>query len=287
MLRPSTTVLVAAAAAGAAVLGVAGGVVLEDRRDLVAPTAQEERPVPLAIGPVVDRPDAPDGPWVFEVPVHNGSSAPVRARLAALDGIVDTVRPERRTVIAPGTWAGVAFTLAVNCDSPASEPIGHLRLALEGEGVRDEARLPLPGEGQVLLDYHRDLCRDGAPSDAGDLQGVWILDRAYGEDLQGFLGLMLWRFGRDGSFRADPEGGLLTDDTALRGTYSVAGDLLTIDVQGGYGCGAAGEVVWRLDVRGDDRMTLGWVRGACPDGQEGDVWVLRRVLLDRGLPGPR
>ena len=286
MNQPSTRVLVVAAVAVAAVLGSVGGVVLEDRRDLVT-TLQDETAAPVTIGAVTDALEQPPEGWDFEVPVFNASQLPLRARIASLEGIVDTVTPEPATSISPGSWGVLGFSVAVNCDASATGLVQHARVSVRGDDSDGEVRLALPGEGKVLVEYHRDLCRPGTAVSRERLAGVWMLDRGYGEDLTGFLGLMMWRFGRDGSFVADPEGGLFTNDTAIHGTYRIQGDLLTIDSDGGYACGPESNVIWRVSLDANDRMILGWLRGDCPGGELGDLWVMRRVLLDAGLPGPR
>ncbi len=237
----------------------------------------------MAVGPVSDASDqAPEG-RAFELPVFNASETDVEARVASLEGAVDAVRPGPATSISPGTWGVVGFSVIANCDTRASEPVRHVHLGVaDGEDADREVRLALPGEGQVLVDYHRDLCRQGLRLSSNDLLGVWILDWAEG----GRPGSMLWRFGRDGSFVADPEGGLFTDDTAFSGTYRLRGELLTIDVSGGYACRAGGQVVWQVALDGDDRMTLNFLRGTCL-GEEDDLLVMFRVLRDAGLPGSR
>lgn len=284
MNQPSTRVLVAAAVAIGAVVGLVGGVVLEDRQDLVASTQKDGTAAPITAGAVVDAIERPDDAWDFELPVYNASAAPLSASIVSFDGLVDSVTPEPVMSISPGKWGTLGFTVAVNCDTGAAEPVRHARLRVSGDGSTDEVRLVLPGEGKVLVDYHRDMCRQAGDASRERLAGVWMLDRGYGENLSGYLGLMMWRFGRDGSFVADPEGGLFTDDTAVRGTYRVESDLLTIDVDGGYACGAESHVVWRVSLDENDRMNLAWLRGDCPGGEQGDLWVMRRVLRDNGLP---
>ena len=91
------------------------------------------------------------------------------------------------------------------------------------------------------------------------------------------------RFNRDGTFVADPEGGLFSGDQALWGPYRLHGRLVTIDIEGGYGCRRGSTATARAATISDNTLSLAWLRGGCPDAH-GDVWILRRLLLDVGLP---
>jgi hypothetical protein len=111
---------------------------------------------------------------------------------------------------------------------------------------------------------------------------VWLLETAYGH-LKEFAGIHLMRFNPDGTFVADPEGGLFSGDQALWGPYDLHGRLLTIDIEGGYGCRPGSTATARAAIRSANSLSLAWLRGGCPDAH-GDVWILRRLLLDVGLP---
>ncbi len=61
-----------------------------------------------------------------------------------------------------------------------------------------------------------------------------MVEEAYGG--QDFVGVMVWRFERDGSFTADPEGLALLDvEHGVEGQYSLQEGELRLNVRGGYG----------------------------------------------------
>jgi hypothetical protein len=141
----------------------------------------------------------------------------------------------------------------------------------------------LPGEGQALTDYDRAVCGTDLSVTPSELAGVWILERAYGPNMD-LAGSLLLRFTQGGAFRADPQGELLSADSAIRGRYRLRGQVLSIAVQNSFGCGAGANQTWRLSRDALDRLSMVWTTGSCPEGQEGNVWVLRRVLRAEGLP---
>ena len=114
-----------------------------------------------------------------------------------------------------------------------------------------------------------------------------MVEEAYGG--QNFVGVMVWRFERDGSFTADPEGLALLDvEHGVQGQYSLQEGELRLNVRGGYGCDPGNRSIWRpslvdgpLTNEVGERpplMTVAWLSGKCPDAMDGQIWVLRRVL---------
>ncbi len=269
----------------AAVAGVVVGALVENRSDLLASTHSVEaaQRATVAAGAIKAGLQEPPDEWDFGLPVHNASDAPVDADLISLDGVSGPLTSRAARNIAPRSWGTVEFSVATNCDAALVESIASVRLRIGAPGGSADRTVALPGAGNVFVDYHRDLCRPGKPVKPAELHGVWMVDEVYGEDT-GLVGIMLWRFGRDGSFTADPQGGLFSPNIALRGTYRLRDQLLTINVEGGYGCGASGPITWRVALDGYNRMTMAWIRGTCPSGEPGHLWVMQRVLRDVGLP---
>jgi hypothetical protein len=196
----------------------------------------------------------------------------------ASEGAAWAVTTDRSDTIAAGSWGAVPFTIGANCDVRAPKKSSSVRLRIGTRGDRSLTDLPLPGGAKTLRDYHVVMC---ATEDdlvgPGDLVGVWMLEKVYGPD-RNLVGVAMLRLGQDGSFAIDPQGGVLSGDVLARGTYRLEGEELTLDVEGGgYGCDAPEQVTWRVRIS-EDVMSMVWVRGVCPDGEQGDAWVMRRVL---------
>jgi hypothetical protein len=212
----------------------------------------------------------------FVLPVFNATAAPVDARLVAFDDSIWTVTSDTAEDLAGGTWGTIPFSVAPNCDALAPGPMKSVRLRLQTRGGSSFADLPLPGRGLALRDYHQAVCATADPISARELVGVWIVDTVYGSDSWLDTNLLV-RFDRDGSFFAEDEGELYTDEVEVWGRYRREGELLTIDVTGAvHDCEAPSTATWRATVR-DEQMYLVWVRGVCPSGEPGDARVLRRV----------
>jgi hypothetical protein len=239
----------------------------------------------VAVGPIRVVLEGPADGADFELPVFNSLNTRVDATLLALEGGGSPLRSETTGRIAPGTWAEIPFSISPNCDSRGRRPVPLVKLGLRTSDDRVEQSLPLPEEGKVLLDYHEAFCASGPTIRPSQLHGVWMVEDVYGPDTY-LAGVHLMRFGRDGSFVADPEGGLDTDDVGVRGRYRLVNELLDIDVEGGYGCDSPAHVTWRVSLNENDNqlMSMVWIRGDCPDGAPGDVWVVRRVLQAAGVP---
>jgi hypothetical protein len=187
--------------------------------------------------------------------------------------------------LAGGTWGNIQFSVAANCDTLAPGSMVSVRLRMQTRDGSSVTALPLPGRGMALRDYHSAMCANADSAPARELVGAWLVEKVYGTDDWLDMNLLL-RFDRDGSFFADDEGELYTDEVEVRGRYRLEGELLTINVTGaGLGCVAPSTATWRVTVR-DAQMSMVWVRGVCPSGETGDARVLRRVQSASSMPKP-
>jgi hypothetical protein len=252
------------------------------------PVQVEDEPssrTPLAVGTVSEVFVESGTQWEFKLPVFNATAAPVDARLVAFDDSTWTVSSGTAEDVGAGAWGEVPFSVAANCDALAPGPMKSVRLRLQTRDGSSFAELPLPGRGLPLRDYHEAVCASADPVPARELVGVWIVETVYGSD--SWLGMnLLARFDRDGSFFADDEGELYTDEVEVWGRYRLEGELLTLDVTDAvFGCVAPSTATWRVTVR-DAQMWMVWVRGSCPGEEPGAAWVLRRITHAGGMPTP-
>jgi hypothetical protein len=269
------------------VIGLVAGFVIGGRTDLLnKPTASNDvsAGAPVSLGPVRVVLEGPVAGADFELPVYNSTKSDVDATLVALEGATSVLRNGATRDIAPGEWTVLPFSVTPNCDTRGRRLVSSVRLRLRTSADDSERSLPLPEQGKVLLDYHDAICAAGPTILPRQLLGVWILQDVYGPDTY-LAGLHLMRFGPDGSFAADPEGGLYSSAVGVRGRYRLRNELLTIEMKGGYACEDGTHVTWRLALDDNDSqlMSMVWINGNCPDGAMGDVWVARRVLRPTGL----
>jgi hypothetical protein len=282
MWRSPTWVFVGVAAAA----GLAVGLVVGERTHLIgAGSSSSDGTVagPLTAGPVGQITEGPGQRWDFELPVFNSADQEVDARLVAFGSFPSPLLGATVENLSPGTWGVIPFSVTPNCDKRAPRALTTVRVRVQAPDGGSVTELPLPGEGEVLLDHHRTFCANANPVDPADIAGVWMVEKVYGKDTD-LVEPRVMRFNPDGSFVADQQGELFTEDADQRGTYRVEGELLVVEVAGGYLCRAGAEVVWRVTSDGSDRMSMVWVRGDCADGAQGDAWVAQRVLRDTGLP---
>jgi hypothetical protein len=278
--------VLAAVAAVCLALGIVLGLVVARGPDvLTGDTSRDtdKAPTLVTLGTIVQAHDSAMTGWDFELPVLNGSDRVVDADLAAFTGVSSPFTTEPARQVAPGAWRVIKFSAPPNCDDPVTGAVPSVTLHLRVAERSSDVTLPLPGQGRALADYDRAVCGSGLQVAPDQLAGIWILERAYGPNMD-LAGSLLLRFSRDGSFRADPQGELLSDDSTIRGHYRLHGQVLTISVQNSFGCGAGAGQTWRLTQDAADRLSMVWTTGSCPEGQVGNVWVLRRVLDDTGLP---
>ncbi len=133
------------------------------------------------------------------------------------------------------------------------------------------------------MEHDEAVCNVGSPVHPGDLAGVWLVERAYGPDMY-LAGSYLMRFTRGGVFEADSDGRLFSGDPAVRATYRIRDELLEITTRNASGCGSGTRATWRASYDTSGQLTMVYVNGDCPEGDQGDVWVARRVLDVAGLP---
>ncbi len=281
---------IAVVATVALVLGVVVGLVVGGRSDLLDRAQHPDagtRTTAMTIGPIAQARDTASTGWDFELPVLNQSDSVIDADLVGFEGVNSPFTSARARQIAPRAWRVIKFSAPANCDDPVSSIISTVRLRVRGgPGGAADLTLALPGQGEALADYDRAACGSGISVLPRDLAGVWIIERAYGPNMD-LTGAQLMRFTRGGDYVADPAGRLLSGESAVRGRWRLRGELLTISVQNSFGCGAGAEQTWRLTVDATYRLSMSWLRGDCPEGQEGNIWILRRVLSDGGLPAVR
>jgi hypothetical protein len=274
-----------AAALGALAVGILVGVLLARHSDLAGgSSASVPRPLTVAVGAIDPAHDSASTGWDFELPVHNSTDEVVSVSLIELEGVSSPARSAELERIAPDDWRLLHFSLSPNCDTPVSDDVSTVKLRIEGTSRSRVVSLPLPGEGQVLLDYLQAVCATGSPVTPADLAGVWILEQAYGPQTD-LAGNTLVRFAGAGAFTVDPDGRLLSGDPAQRGHYLLSHGLMTITATNAFGCGAGARAVWRVAHQPGSRLSMVYVNGDCPEGEQGNVWLLRRVIRDEGLPG--
>lgn len=280
-------VLLAAVASLALVVGLGVGVWAGRDSDLLPDrSAGRDKGTPqVAAGAIDQAQQSALTGWDFAVPVFNDSDAPVDVSLTELTGLVAPFRSEPAVRLAPSSWGNVRFSVPSNCDTAVPGLIPYVRLRVTTGGDAAVVSVPLQAEGRVLVDYLRSVCGVGEPVQPGDLAGAWIVERAYGPKRY-IAGSQLMRFTRDGAFVADLDGRLLGTDSAVRGRYRLRGEVMVITTKNAFGCGAGANATWRTTLDTDGRLTMVYLGGDCPEGEQGNVWVSRRVLLDDGLPRP-
>ena len=276
---------IAAVAAAALVIGLVLGVLVGDRSDLLTSGSSKAAagPAAVSVGAIQQFPLRASTGWDFELPVYNATDAPLDADLVALEGLVTPFTSDRAKQVGPGSWGVIRFSATPNCEAPPPSSVSSVRLRLDGQGGRSEVTRPLPEGGKALVEHDQALCGLGTPVGAERLAGVWIVERAYGPDMY-LAGTYLMRFTRGGSYAADPEGRLFSGDPAIRGTYRVRGEILEITTRNSSGCGVGTKATWRATFDAVGRLTMVYLNGDCPEGDQGVVWVSRRALQDEGLP---
>lgn len=217
----------------------------------------------------------------FELPVFNPGEDELDVTILDLGGWGAGHLDSRPVSIAPDTWRDVWFSAPPDCENPLPDPVSVVHVQADTSTDRWDGDVPIPDD-HAVVEYHEIFCDVSDPVTLGELAGVWLLETAYGPQSD-FAGIHLMRFNRDGTFVADPEGGLFSGDQALWGPYRLHGARLTIDIEGGYGCGPGSTATARAAIRSDNTLSLAWLRGGCPDAND-DVWILRRILLDVGIP---
>lgn len=279
--RSPTWVLVGVAAAA----GLAVGLVVGERTHLTGAgfISSDRAAAPVTTGPVGQVTEGPGQRWDFELPVFNSTGEEIDVSLVTFDTFPSPLRSARVQNLSPGTWGVLPFSVTPNCDKRAPRALLSARVRVHTTDGSSETDVQLPGGGEVLLDHHRTFCSSADPVDPDEISGVWMVEKVYGKDTD-LVEPRMMRFGPDGSFFADQQGELFTEDVDQRGSYRLQGELLVIDVEGGYLCPAGAQVAWRVTAEGSDRMSMVWVRGDCADGAPGDAWVAQRVLRDTGLP---
>ena len=273
--------LLAATAAAGLVLGLLVGAFVGGRTELVGGGEGPDDTssgTPVTAGAIHEFHEENGEGWDFELPVFNSTDASIDVSLVGAENLSSPLRSDTAENISPGTWGRVRFSMIPNCDAREPVRIMSVRLRVRTSGDQSSLTLPLPGDGdRGLGDYHRTMCASGEGVDPSEIAGGWALETVYGADPSAVGQLLLW-FGRDGSFIADHEQDLFSADVGVRGRYRLDGELLTINVQGGYGCRRGTQAVWRVNIDTNDVMSMVWLRGECRDWEEGVAWRVRRIL---------
>ena len=235
--------------------------------------------VPVAAGAISNVAAAED-PTEFELPVFNPGDVEVEVTIVDLGGWDSLLQHSTPTTILPGTWRSLGFSARPDCHDPLPADVRDVGLRVSSPVRQYAGDVPLVDAG-VLEDYHEAFCPGPVPLRRDELSGVWAVEKVYGRS----EGVHLLRFNPDGTYAMDFDGGLLSPDPALYGTYRLRGASLTTVAEGGYGF-FAGDPCDTTDrfqatLRSDRRLSLASVRGPCADGR---VWIARRVLRDVGLP---
>ena len=270
------------AAIGLAV-GLVVGVVVGGRTDLGSSGSAKAAasPASVTVGAIQQYPLRASTGWDFELPVYNPTSTPLDAELVAFTGYVTPFTADRTSRLEPREWGVIRFSAKPSCDVAPPTSVSSVRLRIAGPDGRSGVTRPLPDAGKALVEHDEAVCRVGSPVHPGDLAGVWLVERAYGPDMY-LAGSYLMRFTRAGSFAADSDGRLFSGDPAVRATYRVRDELLEITTRNSSGCGTGTRANWRASYDALGRLTMVYVNGDCPEGDQGDVWVARRVLTRCG-----
>ncbi len=256
---------------------------------LVGEDADRAGAEPTVVAGVIEQVSLPDvsGP-AFAVLLLNGGVETVQVSGFHFDNLEsDLVAVEQATLL-PGVWRSVRFGAPAHCGYETPRTLGSLRLTVRTSEGEHEQEIPLPtGADQSLLDYLAVRCSAQPVPRMQDLVGgVWVVEQAFGD--QRSLDILVWRFERDGSFVADPEGLALLDvERGVEGRYSLEDSELRIDVDGGYECEAGDSSTWRPSLidspfmaTDSPKLAVAWLSGSCPDDMKDQIWILRRVILD-------
>jgi hypothetical protein len=276
---------VAVVAAVGLVVGLVVGVLVGGRTDLVSQgAAKAGTSAPsVSVGAIQQYPLRASTGWDFELPVHNPTNAPLQADLLSFAGYVTPFKADTTSRLEPHAWGIIRFSATPSCDVAPPTSVSSVRLRISGTSSRSEVTRALPDSGRALVEHDAAMCGVGSPVHPGDLAGVWLVERAYGPDMY-LAGSYLMRFTRGGSFEADADGRLFSGDPAVRSTYRIRDELLEITTRNSSGCGSGTLATWRASYDAAGRLVMVYVNGDCPEGDQGDVWVARRVLHDEGLP---
>lgn len=233
---------------------------------LLAPAQRDDGHETLIAGPVEMTGRAgTDGP-LFALRLHNAGGEAVEVTGLRFIGLGD-LEGVTQGSLAAGGRGSLTFAAPDDCAAVPSS-LASARLTLRGGDA--EVRVPVPGKGRELLEYHAARCTEPRTPRFDDLVGTWVLVDAYGE--QQPVGSVIWRFDHDGGFVAD-------SGRTVRGRYALASGELAIAAEGGTACDPGEGSFWVPSaVPGDPRLLrVTWVRGTCPADMTGQIWVLRRA----------
>ncbi len=183
--------------------------------------------------------------------------------------------------LAPGGWESVRFATPPGCSYGVPPTLRSVQVTLKGADGVFEREIELPERSSTLRDYYTAACASGGPPPLRELVGIWMMDDGF-RPLDELEKSMLWRFQRDGTFVADPEGVLLFDEPrGLQGRYVLRQGRLVIELDGsGYADSGGQREVWQATMISDatkERVPLMAVTLLGGSGSD-DVWVMRRII---------
>lgn len=247
-------------------------------------------PEPTVVAGTIERlPSGDANGAAFKLDLRNGGDETVEVSGLRFDDLDSDLVAAHDASLRPGVWRSVIFGVTADCSLKVPRTLGSVFLTLRSPEGEREQEIPLSGRGRSLLDYHAAMCAQQVMPRPRDLVGVWLVEEAFG--MQDWVGIMVLRFGRDGSFVADPAGLALrhTAEHGVQGRYSLEDGELRVDIDSGYMCSRGKSATWRPSLvvgpgttSADEqpRMTIVWIGGECPDEMDGQIWNLHRVLDD-------
>ena len=182
------------------------------------------------------------------------------------------------TTIPADAWGAVPVQVDVDCDS---QPVPDRELVVRvatTHGSVERVVLTMSSTPYLLLGEHRRRCLapDGTAPSLEELLGTWLVTAGW--ELGGHVLLQL---DRDGSFRMDPELGLLTGDPGAYGWFSLEGSTLRLLTSGGRDCANGDHARLEVTLLHDGQLHLRWVEqyeSSCRV-EDGEVWLAQRVAL--------
>lgn len=217
-----------------------------------------------------------DGRLSFDVQVRNGSDQALEVVVRDL-GKVRLVQPESPVLVPAHGVRTVTVLPPTRCLWGDAGSLGDLTVDVGRPDVERSRQVVVPVlDPADLATYVTALCAVSTVETAASLHGVWVLDEAFAQWVNGGGSLLVW-FRPDGTFRADDQGNLFGADVALHGEYRVREGRLSLVFRGGFVCASGQRAEWALHRRGPTRLAMRYVSGECQP-EPGGVWVLQRVL---------
>jgi hypothetical protein len=241
-------------------------------------------PSPTVVAGVLDQAAAAEHGAEFALPLRNAGTQDVRVTLLSVGSLRLAAERAPTVELSPGETQSVWFKVPDDCSlSSRRGSLDSAGITTEIAGSRRTLEIRIP-DVTALAEYRTAVCAAQDDIDVRELLGVWLVERSFGGWDYG-EGAHLVRFRADGTFVADPDGRLFTADVAVAGRYWLRDGLLRTETDSGAACAPGTHATWRVHRRGPVELALVFADGACPRAPAG-VWLIRRVLVERGLPPP-